>query len=736
MAATVNRRTGTALLTIGLALAVAFAVLAPSSVKAQDTTTITVLHDTHFHGHFEDPHSDIARYFSLVGERKDAADHALFLGNGDDIAPSLLSGVFRGHHMIEAFNAAPIDYNTFGNHEFDYGPDQLRELVEESETFTWVSANVRDSETDGVFAEEVGAELFVIEEVGGVDVGITGLGPRDMAGITSMGDAAYEMPYVEAMEEVVPQMQDAGADLILVASHLCGTDARVLAEEVDGIDAIVGDHCAEVLEEPEYINDTIVSLVGHEFEYLGEITLEVVDGDVDDWSFQLHDLEAIDPEPDPDLLEIMEHYEAQLDEELNVEIGQREVAWDTRNEIVRTRESAIGNFFTDAYADGLDADIGLQNGGGIRSDQVYDPGPITRREIVQILPFENYMAVVEVPGSRLYDLLDEIVTSDGIRMQLSGLEVVYDSSQPEGERVVEATVGCEPIDPDATYTLATIDFLADGGSDMDGILDDLPRREEHNGDAGQLNSTFMIEYIEDMDGPVTTDVDGRMYRVDADYEQPEPLCDQPDEEIEVVCANAPESGHTDKGTTHAANIDCVVAYGIGQGQTATTFGTFDSLTRGQAATFLLNFALVATDGAIADEIDGDQAVPFTDIDGTTHEASIEAIARLGLIQGTTPTTYSPRDSITREQFATILYNAHVALGVGFEEDYDNPFTDTANSVHVDEISALAGEGIISGRTATTYNPDGDILRGQTATLFMESAGLLDGLGLWEAPRLE
>jgi 2',3'-cyclic-nucleotide 2'-phosphodiesterase (5'-nucleotidase family) len=527
MSRTLRRPGGMTATAALMALLLALAMLAPApGAQADEPTTITILHDTHFHGNFEDADSDIARYFALVEERKAEKEHSLFLGNGDDIAPSLLSGVFRGHHMIEALNAAPIDYNTFGNHEFDYGPDKLLELVEETEGFTWVSANVRDSETDGVFAEELGAKLFDITEIDGVNVGITGLGPRDMATITSMGDAAYEVPYLDAMEEVVPLMQDAGADIIVVASHLCNDDALILAEEVDGIDLIVGDHCASASDEPVVVGDTIVNFASDQFEFLDEIDLHIVDGEVDGFDHVRHVLSEVVPEPHPEIQAIVDHYNDQLDDELNVVIGERAVDWDARIPIVRHRETAVGNYLTDIYAEGLDADIGLQNGGGIRGDRVFEAGEITRRDIVEMLPFDNYMVVKEVPGHRVIDLLHAALErGDGTRMQFSGVEMVFDPSLPEGERLLDATMGCEPIDPDETYRLATIDFLAAGGSGLDDVLGDLPYAPGHGPHEGELNSAYVIEYLEEVqDGPVTTDVEGRLYEVGADYDQPDPLC--------------------------------------------------------------------------------------------------------------------------------------------------------------------------------------------------------------------
>lgn len=204
-----------------------------------------------------------------------------------------------------------------------------------------------------------------------------------------------------------------------------------------------------------------------------------------------------------------------------------------------------------------------------------------------------------------------------------------------------------------------------------------------------------------------------------------------------VCDNAPDAGFTDaSGQTHTDEINCLVAYEIAQGRTADLFGTTAFLRRDSAATLFVNFAMVATDGAIADEVDEDKDVPFTDISNSVHEDEIGILYQLGLIKGTSDTTYSPGTFINRDQFATILYNAHVELGVPFEDSYETAFSDTSNSVHEDEINALAGEGIISGTgDGSTYSPSANVRRGQTATLLIESARVLDALEIWAAPRL-
>jgi hypothetical protein len=204
-----------------------------------------------------------------------------------------------------------------------------------------------------------------------------------------------------------------------------------------------------------------------------------------------------------------------------------------------------------------------------------------------------------------------------------------------------------------------------------------------------------------------------------------------------VCAGATDAGFSDVTATgtHSANINCMAAYGVGQGRADGSFGVFANLTRGQAASLFVAFARAATNDGILASIDSTVAVPFTDIATNTHRANIEALYRLGLISGTSATTYSPNASITRAQFATILRNAHAALGVTFPANPTNPFTDIAGSVHRNNIVDLHAVGVISGLTPTTYGPSQNVARGQTMSLLALSAGVLDDLNIWAAPRL-
>jgi 5'-nucleotidase / UDP-sugar diphosphatase len=509
---------------------------------------ITLIYDTHFHGLFGQDETgapgltNIGRYMALAQQLKDeAGPNSLYIGNGDDLAPSLLSGVFTPHgvHMVDAFNVSPIDVNTMGNHEFDFGPDNLRTIIGMSD-FPWVTANVRDIATGEPFAADLGVQEWATFDFDGVLVGVTGVGPQGMATITNMGDETEQIDAAEALADVVPRMRAAGIDVVVVASHLCGPNALEVAAAVDGIDAIVGDHCAQVLDEPQVVNDTIVSFVGDEFRFMGELRLTVRRGNITDWDFTLHSLQNDWPNiaPHPAVQAIVDDYNAQLDEQLNVVIGSRTVVWDTRNATVRTREEAFANYLTDEIRAFHGSDIAVTNSGGIRGNQLWPAPPtdVTRRDIATILPFANHLVKAEISGATLLEALEHSVSgqgdvggwSDGSGrfLQVSGMSFTFDTSQPrrvcadadgtppctEGQRVQEVLIGGEPLDPNATYTMSTNDFTLGGGDAFTMFRDDTTVIIGPG--EGPLMSTFLIGRIEARSGtPIATDVEGRIVRI-------------------------------------------------------------------------------------------------------------------------------------------------------------------------------------------------------------------------------
>jgi 5'-nucleotidase / UDP-sugar diphosphatase len=478
--------------------------------SAQQTRELVILHDTHLHGKFgPEDGANIARYATLVRELSEGRDDVLFVGNGDDLATSLLASVYRGEHMIEALNLMGIDFNTLGNHDFDYGPDNLLEQLARS-SFGWVSGNIIDARTGDAFGAEHGVARYVVHEMpSGLLVGITGFAPPDTPEVTTLGEHARMVDVTEAATELVASMRAEGAHVVLVLSHLCWPDAERLAREVDGITAIVGDHCATVLEQPEVVGSTILSRVGDEFDHLGELTLVMADAELVDWRFTLHDV-TVDIEQDPDVLALVARYEDALDAAMGETIGETAVALDVRRSAVRSEETNIGNFITDVIRDWADADVAMYNGGSIRADRIIEPGPLTIRDVIETLPFENHIVKLELTGQTLLEVLELSVSSveegHGRFMQVSGLSFTFDPAAEPGARVREVLVGAEPLDPDRTYTLATNNFIADGGDGYD-MLVAAPRLIDH------LVAAHDVDLIDDAirtGSPIAPELEGRI----------------------------------------------------------------------------------------------------------------------------------------------------------------------------------------------------------------------------------
>lgn len=434
--------------------------------RSEQDGEIVLVHDTHFHGTFTRPDGvTLAHYAGVVGEILDANPNAVFVGNGDDLAPSVMSAVFFGRHMVDALNASRLSVDTFGNHELDYGPDNLLEQVRAS-AFPWVSANVLDRATGMVFGKAAGVELFVIRRVAGVTVGFTGLAPAETGSISNVGQGILVRDPAEALRDVVPQMRLAGAQVVVVLAHLAWPDTEAVAASVDGVDVFLGDHAGQSLDVPRVINGAIVSRRGQEFDRVGVLTLRVRGGRVVGHEYWWVPV-ATDSPVSYEVQVVTGQYERELAELLDREIGVSAVRLDARREVVRREEAALGNLAADAMREWGGADLAIQNGGGIRGDRVYEIGPLTRANVVEWLPFQNYLAVLRLSGREVVEALENgvsTVESGGGRFpQVSGVRFSYDPGGPPMSRVREVNIGGLPVDRDAMYTVATNDFLAGGG---------------------------------------------------------------------------------------------------------------------------------------------------------------------------------------------------------------------------------------------------------------------------------
>jgi 5'-nucleotidase len=221
---------------------------------------------------------------------------------------------------------------------------------------------------------------------------------------------------------------------------------------------------------------------------------------------------------DPGFSTLNTKYGALL-KELSQPVGGSSVDLDARSAAGRTQETNVGNLIADAFRAATGADVGLMNGGSIRADEIIAAGPLTKRDVLSILPFKNKVVKVELSGAILRQVLEHGVARSaedaepGRFPQVSGIRFTFDARRPPGSRIVDLSINGKPLDEKKTYTLATSDYVALDGGDGYAILKSarvlIPRGQAQL-DSEVLRAAIAAKKI------IAPKTDGRIKRLDQD----------------------------------------------------------------------------------------------------------------------------------------------------------------------------------------------------------------------------
>ena len=404
----------------------------------------------------------LGRVLTLKKAIQQENPNTLFLMAGDTISPSVESITHKGAQMIEAWNAVGLDYATFGNHEFDFGPEVLLERIKESK-FGWIAANVIDKRTSQPFGD---TKRFVVREFGGVKVGLFGLVLPDTKTTSRPGDNVEFRSPCDTAKEVVSELHGQGVKVVVALTHLSMREDKEVAR-CSGVNLIVGGHEHTLLE--SHAGSAPIFKMTADARELGRIDLNISPaGELDSIDWKVIPVDSTTREA-PEFVAVYRKY-ANLLTELAKPIGRTSVALDARSKENRTRETNVGNFITDAFRRATAADIGLMNGGSVRADTIIGPGRLTQRDLLSILPFKNKLVKIEVTGATLRAALEHGVSrvapdaEPGGFPQVSGVQYSFDASRAAGSRLVDVKVKGLPLDNAKKYTLTTTTFIGlDGG---------------------------------------------------------------------------------------------------------------------------------------------------------------------------------------------------------------------------------------------------------------------------------
>ena len=353
----------------------------------------------------------------------------LFVLAGDVLSPSLLSKYYSGRQMVEAFNAAQLDYATFGNHEFELPVDTLEARIAESD-FRWISSNC--GKADGTPLAK--ALPWDTVRVSGQKVGIFGLTLqgqyRSFVRCTNPDSAA-----AAAIDTLVAQ----GVELVVGLTHqTIEADRNLLARE-PRLDLILGGHEHErhdsvvsgrhlLKADANARSAQFVTLWGGKGKWRQAVGLVRMDNRLPD---------------DTVVAAVVARWDDSLHARLGPErtVGRTSLPIDARDEVGRRQESLLGDLDTDAMRWGTGADAAVLNAGTLRLDDVIRPGPLTNYQLESIFLFADETRVLTVPltGARLRSILEHGVADGSLGkggfLQVSGLSFTYDPAAPAGSRI-------------------------------------------------------------------------------------------------------------------------------------------------------------------------------------------------------------------------------------------------------------------------------------------------------------
>ena len=448
--------------------------------------------------------ASVAKIFKKKTKRE---IHSFLVHVGDAYSPSLLSTMDKGKSAVEMLNAVGVDYMVLGNHEWDFGPEILRERVWES-NFPVLASNVIDKE--GLPIDGTVRTTMLL--VGPFRVGIIGLVTPNTKFVSSPETDQF-LPVMDTAKKLAKELKGQGADLIVALAHLD------FVEDMELFQSGVVDILLSGQDHYYIFQDNGKSLwmdSGEDAEKVGVVDVHMKSymkrgKKRFSWEADMRFVDTKHIQEDEAIASKVKGYEKYLSKELNIKIGKTITQLDSRKKTVRTEEAAIGNLIADAMREGVEAEICITNGGGIRAKKMYSPDTmITRKDILTELPFGNVVVKLELTGAQIFDAIEngvsEVEKNSGRFPQVSGMSFNYSPKAKAGSRINSVKVGNSPLSKGRTYTMATNDFLAKGG---DGYSVFKKGKVIIDASGAKLMASMVMDYIK-AKGSVSPKVEGRI----------------------------------------------------------------------------------------------------------------------------------------------------------------------------------------------------------------------------------
>lgn len=434
-----------------------------------------------------DVHCGIDGYAKMAGLR-DAINNsdtafAAAVCVGDFLQGNTTGAISKGQYIVDIMRHMNYHALTLGNHEFDYGVPRMKELLEQMDV-TVVCANLF----------EVGEQLpvyapSVVRQYGNKKVAYIGVcTPETMilegySFYDTNGILLYDLKpkaFYQIIQQAVDDVRAQGADYVVLLSHVgetpqsMGFSSHRIVNAVRGIDVVLDGHSHEVIEAAKAVDpdgrEVVVTQTGTQFSNVGKLLI-TANGSITTQLIKTSDI----PYNNMKVAEVTDSIRQMVKAVTSEVVAHSDYTLVVSDEndqwIVRGAETNAGDLVADAYRYAMKADIGFENGGGLRND--IHAGVITYGHIIGMLPYDNTLRRIMVSGSQLKEMLTRCTANvpllDGNFPQCSGLRFTIHSKSHtvDNIEVLQADGTYLPVDMNRTYSVALTSYNHDGGGFCD-----------------------------------------------------------------------------------------------------------------------------------------------------------------------------------------------------------------------------------------------------------------------------
>jgi 2',3'-cyclic-nucleotide 2'-phosphodiesterase (5'-nucleotidase family) len=458
-----------------------------------DTLTILHFNDTHSclaplaprDQNLEGMIGGISRAATFIGMTKMSDPNVITLHAGDFSIGDFFYNVFYGVPELQIYSSLGVDALTLGNHEFDLGATTLLGVLQTAfpsgGEFPILSSNlILPDASVQPLSDYVTA--YTVKEIGGLKVGIFGLTTPETNLLSNPAPAILDDDITGKALEMVGTLQTLNCDVIIMLSHLGYEYDEVIAQNIPGINVIVGGHDHLILQNPVSVTNpsgktTWIVQAGAFFQYIGKMQLGVNQGNVSLLNYNLVPMNTSIPE-EPTTKAIVEGLIQLIEETYGPVYTQQIGTAPTYMEEEATdltkagnHDTPLGNFITDAFRWKTGTDIAIEPGGSIAMP--IQRGPVVGADLFRAVGYgfntDNGLgfriAKFKISGEALLDalkyILSNYISNDEFFIQVSGMDYKYKIAGPSVIVSAEVGVGSNKskIDPSATYSVSTNEFV-------------------------------------------------------------------------------------------------------------------------------------------------------------------------------------------------------------------------------------------------------------------------------------